>query len=208
MSKLTRTITKTVLFAATLGGFALLAPDEAKADPNTHDGFYMSGDLGLGYLSTSAEAGGAEVEISGMSIPVAFLLGGTVGPVVIGGGFSWHTVPSPSYSFNGEEYPGDPDVTLRMIGIEMFADIYPDPHGGLHIQPAVGWGGLTAEAEGQSSSNDPTGLFLSLGVGYEFWMGEQFSLGPMFRFDYGMFAFEDVDYPTIAPSLLCSLTWH
>ncbi len=202
-----RTITKTVVFTATLAGAAFMAND-AKADPQTHDGFYMSGNIGVGYLSTSAEAAGNEVEISGVSIPAAFLLGGTVGPVVIGGGLAWHTVPGPTYKFNGTELPGDADVTLRMISIQMFADIYPDPHGGLHIPLAFGWGGLTAESEGQSSSNDPTGLLLSAGVGYEFWMGDEFSLGPLFRFDYGMFAFEDVDYPTIAPALVCSFTWH
>ena len=54
MRKSMRTITKAILFGATLSGAAFVAPD-AKAEAQTHDGFYLQLNAGLGYLSSSAE---------------------------------------------------------------------------------------------------------------------------------------------------------
>jgi hypothetical protein len=206
MRKSTRTITKAVLFGATLCGAAFVAPD-ARADAKTHDGFFLQLNAGLGYLSSTAssDAGGGEITFSGVTIPSSLLLGGTVGPVVIGGGFFGDYAPSPSMD---PEVVNVDDVTLTLIGIGMFADIYPDPHDGLHFQPFVGWGALEASQGGNSGGSDPTGLVLALGAGYDFWVGNEWSIGPMFRFAYAPLALESVNYSTIAPALLCTFTYH
>ncbi len=203
-----RTITKTILFGATLCGAAFMAED-AKADPMTHDGFYLHLDVGLGYLSTSGEPlPGFEEKVGGLSVPSSLLLGGTVGPVVIGGGFLWHYLPSPTYSLNGTDADSSLDISMNGFGIGMFADIYPDPKSGLHFLPFVGYGGLNLTVEGNDSGNDPLGLLLALGAGYEFWVGNEWSIGPMLRFDYGAFSIEDTSYPTIGFSALASFTYH
>ncbi|HVJ15166.1 MAG TPA: hypothetical protein VM686_06990 [Polyangiaceae bacterium] len=204
-----RTITKAVLFGATLCGAAFVAPD-AKAEAQTHDGFYLQLNAGLGYLSSSAEFPAplsGEITYSGVTIPSSLLIGGTVGPVVIGGGFFGDYAPSPSVEMGGESADLE-DVTLTLIGIGMFADIYPNPKEGLHFQPFVGFGALEASYQGNAGGSDPTGLILALGVGYDFWVGNEWSIGPMFRFDYAPLALDDVNYNTIAPSLLCTFTYH
>lgn len=206
MMNSTRMITKTMLFGAALAAAVGFAPS-AKADPRTHDGFYLQLNAGLGYMSTSADVLGTEVTYSGMTLPSSLLIGGTVGPVVIGGGFFGDYAPSPSVEVGGTSADLE-DVTLTLIGIGMFADIYPDPHGGLHFQPFFGWGGLEASYQGNSGGSDPTGMVLALGAGYDFWVGDEWSIGPMFRFAYAPLSLEDVDYNTIAPSLLCTFTYH
>jgi hypothetical protein len=171
----------------------------------------MQLDVGAGYLSTSAEALGTKVTYSGVTIPSAFLLGGTIGPVVIGGGFTWDYAFSPSaeVTSGGVTQSGDlQDITLTLIGIGLFADIYPDPTGGLHFQPFVGWGGLEATYQGNSGGSDPTGLVTALGVGYEWWMADQWSIGAMGRFTYAPLKLNSVGYNTTAFAALATFTYH
>jgi hypothetical protein len=180
----------------------------AKAEALTHDGFYLQFNAGLGYLSTSAEAGGSEVKFSGMTLPSSLLLGGTVGPVVIGGGFFGDYAFSPSASFNGQDVPSNSDVSMTLIGIGMFADIYPDVHKGLHFQPFVGWGGLETSVNGNVGGSDPTGLVLAVGGGYDVFISDNWSFGGMLRIAYAPLSLNDVTYSTISPSLLATITYH
>jgi hypothetical protein len=179
----------------------------AQAEPRTHDGFYLQLDVGLGYLSTSVETQLGDVSYSGVTIPSALMLGGTVGPVVIGGGFFGDYAPSPSISINGESSELE-DVSLTLIGIGAFADFYPDPHGGLHFQPFVGWGALEASSGGDSSGSDPTGLVLALGVGHDWWVADEWSIGVMGRIAYAPLKYEDTSFNTIAPAVLATFTYH
>jgi hypothetical protein len=173
----------------------------------THDGFYLHLDAGLGYLSTTAEAGGFEVTYSGVTLPLALMMGGTVGPVVIGGGFFTDFAPAPSASVNGQSVELE-DVNLYLLGLGVFADIYPDPKKGLHFMPFIGWGGLEATANGNAGGSDPTGLVLSIGAGYDFWVSDQWSAGVMGRFAYAPLSRDDVSFSTIAPALLGTITYH
>jgi hypothetical protein len=177
---------------------------EARAESMTHDGFYLQLNAGLGYLSASDEF---DSSMSGVTIPASLLIGGTIGPVALGGGFFGDYAPSPSASFNGEDVELE-DVTMTLIGIGMFADIYPDPKQGLHFQPFVGWGGLERSYRGDSGGSDPTGLVLALGVGYDFWVGNEWSIGPMFRMAYAPLSINDSSVDAIAPALLATFTYH
>jgi len=208
MRQLTKTAAKVLLSAGTLCA-AIGFSSEAKADPRTHDGFYLQLGAGLGYMSTTAEVEALNVEYkySSMTFPSALLLGGTVGPVVIGGGFTWDYGFSPSVEFDGEEQDLE-GLTLTLVGVGLFADIYPNPNEGLHFQPFVGFGALSATYEGETSSNDPTGMILAVGVGYDFWVADEWSIGPMFRFAYAPLSRDDVSFNTIAPALLATFTYH
>jgi hypothetical protein len=182
----------------------------AKADPKTHDGFYLQLDVGLGYLSSTADSGVpqiGEVTYSGVTIPSALLLGGTVGPVVIGGGFFGDYAFSPSVERGGESAELE-DVTLTLFGIGLFADFYPDPHGGLHIQPFLGYGGLEASYQGDAGGSDPTGPVFAVGVGYDWWVADEWSIGVMGRFAYAPLKLEDTSFNTIAPAVLATFTYH
>jgi hypothetical protein len=194
------------VLAAGCAAAMVFAAGSAKADPQTHDGFFLQLDVGLGYLSTSVDFMGQEATISGVTIPSALLLGGTVGPVVIGGGFFGDYAPSPTFKLGDVESEGD--VSLTLIGVGVFADFYPDPHGGLHIQPFLGYGALEASRDGDVSGSDPTGPVFAIGVGHDWWVADEWSIGVMGRFAYAPLKYEDVSYNTIAPAVLATFTYH
>jgi hypothetical protein len=174
----------------------------------THDGFYLHIEAGLGYLSTSGD-GPIEESFSGLSLDTGLFLGGTVGPVVIGGGFIYDTVPSPSYSLNGQDQDlGDTDISLYMIGIGPFVDVYPDPKSGLHFLGFAGWGGLEASVNGNVGGSDPTGLVAILGAGYDFWIADQWSVGPLARLTYAPLSLNGVKYNTLGFGVVADLKLH
>ncbi len=205
--RLTPNILSRSLFAAGALFAAVGFAAEAKAESRTHDGFYLHFDAGLGYLSSSAEAVGTEITYSGVTLPASLLMGGTVGPVAFGGGFFSDYAPSPSASLGGVDYELA-DISLYLIGIGMFADVHPNPKNGLHFLPFVGWGGLEASVDGDVGGSDPTGLILSMGVGYDFWISAEWSAGVMGRFAYAPLSINGVSYTTIAPALLGTITYH
>jgi hypothetical protein len=209
MNFIGRGVLKFGLSSATLLAVATFGTP-AKADPNTHDGFYLHMDLGLGYLSSTATVEGFDgsLTLSGVTFPSSLLMGGTVGPVAIGGGFFTDYAPSPSISDDTGASAELDDVTLYLGGIGMFADIYPNPHEGLHFLPFIGWGFLEATYQGDAGGSDPTGLVMSLGVGYDFWVSANWSVGVMGRFAYAPLSLENTSYSTIAPALLGTFTYH
>lgn len=192
--------------------FALCAASTASAEPRTHDGFYFQGGVGVGYLNASADHGGGFKEsIYGVTTPISILLGGTVGPVVIGGGFFADHATSPGAKVETPGFSASgslTDVTMTLIGLGVFADYYVDPHGGLHFQPFVGWGGLERSYRGDSGGSDPTGLVMALGGGYDWWVGDEWSIGVMGRVAYAPLKFNDVSVPTVAPAILATFTYH
>src|SRR5690349_22442428 len=91
----------------TLLSLALLttAVGTAQADsaPRTHDGFHLQVTGGFGYYSSSAEQGGTEMNMSGMSMPASLLMGGSIMPnLILGGGLVLDYVPSPSFEQGGQ----------------------------------------------------------------------------------------------------------
>jgi len=196
---------KALLGIATVAG-ALCVSGQAEAAPRTHDGFYLQLNAGLGYLNASAEAGGNKQSLSGATLPSSLLLGGTVGPVVIGGGFFAYHAFAPGASLNGQKQ--NLDFSMTLIGIGAFADIYPDIHKGLHFQPFIGWGGLETSVNGNSGGSDPTGLVFAIGGGYDFFVSDNWSIGGMARIAYAPLSLNDVSYGVFAPSLLATFTYH
>jgi hypothetical protein len=166
----------------------------------------MQLDAGLGYLSSKEEIGTQSATWKGVSLPSQFLLGGTVGPVVIGGGFVTDYVFSPSYDAGGSS-GSLTGLSLTLFEIGMFADIYINPHEGLHFQPFVGFGALSASYKGYTG-NSATGLALGLGGGYDWWVGDEWSIGVMGRITYAPLSLSGSSYTTIAPALLATFTYH
>lgn len=184
----------------------------AHAEARTHDGLYLSFNTGIGYLSSTAEQTVLGTTIketaSGVTIPSAIWLGGTVGPVAIGGGFFGDYAFSPSFEREGGGTYEPDDVTMTLFGFGAFADYYPDPHGGFHVMPFFGWGGLSLSVDGDTSGSDPTGLVMAAGVGYDWFVAPEWSLGAMARFAYAPLKYNDVSFSTIAPALLFTITYH
>ncbi len=153
------------------------APAAATARPGVrrHDGFYMR--LGVGAAALAGEVGA--VELGGAGLATEFALGGTVAPgLVVGGGSYPVFVPTTSYEFaTGEKQDGD-GTTVALIG--PFVDYYINPAGGLHVQGSLGLNSSALKAPSELEQSG-VGLGLMLGVGYEWWVGEQWSMGVLGR---------------------------
>ena len=63
------------------------------------------------------------------------------------------------------------------------------------------------------SESSGSGFGLTLGAGYDFWVGEQWSVGALARFQYVTAELEDddddeVDFSAIVPGALFTVTHH
>lgn len=202
-----RACARGVVFGLSLCASVVVAA-EARAAEYTHDGFYLQLDGGLGYYHMSASQGAADLSFSGVTSASAFLLGGSIAPgFVIGGGVVTDYVFSPKAKLNDRDLGTGP-THQYLFGIGPFVDFYPDPHKGLHFQGMVGYGGVESSFEGDVSGNDPTGLLLSFGGGYDWWVAREWSIGVMGRFIYAPLSYNDVGFTTIAPALLATFTYH
>lgn len=128
---------------------------------------------GLGYYSSSAEAGGTEVSYSGTTMPMSLLLGGTLKPgLAIGGGFFVDRASSPTYEVNGMEQTGV-EFTQYVVGLGVTVDYYLKPEGGTHIQGFLGWGGLETSTEaGGVGGSDPTGMVVFIAGGHDWYLSD------------------------------------
>ena len=203
----------------------------------THDGFYLRLAIGGGRMSTSFETGdsvllGGEAEGTasggGLSLDIAF--GGTVAPgFVIGGGVFGDSFFSPeSKDVTSSGMTGEENViyeNMSYLLLAPFIDYYIDPKSGLHFQAAIGISSLTVGDGCADESCDDggvrvireqatSGFGLMAGVGYEGWIGSQWSMGVLARVQYGQVTGEDRDEVEVKhtvlalPSILLTATLH
>ncbi|MDQ2647869.1 MAG: hypothetical protein M3020_28995, partial [Myxococcota bacterium] len=180
-----------------------LAPPPAPRGGRVHDGFYLRLGLGFGGVWGSANEPDADdedrVDFNGIGAFGELAMGGTVAPgLVIGGGSYSAIIPAPTYERvdDGVSVTGG-GVTAGLLGPML--DWYWDPTNGFHAQGALGISTVAA-AEGEDESTTiggrevtlsmpgddyaGTGFGLMLGVGYETWIGDEWSFGGLLRLVY------------------------
>jgi hypothetical protein len=199
------------------------------ADPGVrrHDGFYLRLGLGVGNFSFTAdvEQSGtalATVETSTI-VPMSELaFGGTIAPgLVLGGGIYTAGTAGGSMDFDitpegGTSFSEELDTgPFGMVG--PFIDYYFNPEQGLHLQAALGLAVFTVSEPSTESVDDVSlsGPGVMLGFGYEWWIGEQWSLGVLGRVMYASLSGEDpsdseetYSATALAPGVLLSVTYH
>lgn len=185
----------------------------AKAEDQTHDGFYLRLGLNFGAMMTTASADvGGDTDFSGFHYGSDLQLGGTPADgLVIGGFLTASQTSDPSVETDAGE--GELDGTMIFAAIGVFANYYFDPTQGLHLQGLLGFAALDfVTDEGTSGGNDPTGFMFGLGVGYDFWIGGEWSIGPFGRIVYAPLSAESnnvsVDYTYLNPSIGVAFTYH
>src|SRR5687768_5211487 len=156
----------------------------------THDGFFFRFGLNFGPLMAKFEPdpnpAGGSVKYSGLHVGSEFMFGGTpVKGLVIGGYLMGNRTTDPK----AKSDPGGAEATLDgnaiFAGIGVFGNYYFDPKAGLHLQALLGFAALDfVSASGSSGGNDPSGAMLGLGVGYDFFFADEWSIGPFGRFIY------------------------
>ncbi len=183
----------------------------AQSVPFTHEGFYLQMTVGAGYLGTSASANGEDLSIHGGALNGSVWIGGSLAPgFVLGGGTSsaFAVRPKVKETVRGVTRDlSDANAGLQLNMIGLVSDFYPNPTKGLHFQAMLGYAVLSITQNG-ASSQSPSGIGLLGGVGYDFWVSEEWSIGMLGNFSYAAAKLNDVSYPTVSPSLLASFTYN
>ncbi|HMJ16242.1 MAG TPA: hypothetical protein VK524_32735 [Polyangiaceae bacterium] len=192
--------------------------------PFTHDGFYLQLGLGAGWVSGTAEskgAGGIELNVSGVGQLGHVAMGTTVAPgLVIGGGIFGVNLFAPKYEYgpkgqqNFNQIEEDADFSSATMLGPLIA-YYFHPERGAYVVGAPAYGIVSAGASERDTipENSGGGFGLMLGAGYDFWVGEQWSVGALGRFQYFSAELEDddgrkADFSALVPGLLITATYH
>jgi hypothetical protein len=157
-----------------------------------HDGFYLRFALGGGGFTAK---GGLEpastygdYKISGGGVGMDLAIGGSPVPgLTIGGEYLFQQAVKPTVEAGNVSVTSPNNLNFGLIG--PFIDWYPDPEGGFHFGGTLGLAFLgVSNQDGSTSTNSDgstntiTGGGGALGVGYDFWVGRQLSLGILGKF--------------------------
>ncbi|MEZ4371826.1 MAG: autotransporter domain-containing protein [Polyangiaceae bacterium] len=185
----------------------------AESAPETHDGFFFRIGPTFGPLTVTgkADGGGPEATIGGFSVGSELLLGGSpANGLVLGGGLLYSQVGDPTVD-NGVTPEFTADGTMFITSLDFFAQYYFDPTQGGHVQLMIGYGGIDfVDSDGGSGGNDPVGVNLGIGGGYDFWIGNEWSVGPFLRIQYASMkpSEGDYSYSYLFPTLGATFTYH
>ncbi len=164
-----------------------------RPDPTArrHDGFFARADVGLAgmWAAVSGSANGRD-RIWAIGQSAGILIGGTPRPGLVVGGYVWTARLDPTFVVRGVRVsPDDDSVKLTTGRLGPFLDWYPDPLRGFHVQVAAGLAiQVESDTKGKSIKPGSVGAAGSFGLGYEFFVGNQFSVGAMARFTAGALA--------------------
>ncbi len=196
-----------------------------------HDGFYLRLGTGFGAYSESLRSEDSDVyggkvkgTTSGFATLGEFAIGGTIsrGLVLGGGAYTAQLVAGTfrtSDSSAGAPPPElDPEVrNFSLVG--PFLDWYPNPRKGFHVQASLGLATLSGVHLDTSvvDDDDPyhaAGVGIMLAAGYEWWIGEEWSMGVAARLLGGFLAGKDDSDVTwyhaagTGPSPVFTITYH
>jgi hypothetical protein len=196
---------------------AQTAPASGGSQPLTHDGFYLSGALGFGRMrddmTLTVDLFGLgqkyEGHAEGFSVGGHLFAGYTVTKaLVVGGGIFFDQVTDPEIELENSDVGDDVSVgTLVLIGPGVVW--YPDKHGGFHLLGAVG--GARIELRDDSDriqDHSPVGGGIAIGVGYDFFIGDEWSAGVLLRGVGATLSDDNLTHKVTAGSLMLGVTYH
>lgn len=207
------TLLVTALLCLSAPAFAEDPPAEASG-ARTHDGLHVVIGVGPSYFTASvsldpAREGLPDSSISALGVGGMLLIGGTVAPgLVVGGGTMGAHHVSPTISVGDLEADTDGDISANLIG--PYVDYYLYPDKGFHVMAMLGLGTME---DGDDDTDDlALGFGLAGGLGHNWWVADQWSVGILGRMQV-MFlsastAGPDVNYTTVIPAIMATVTYH
>jgi hypothetical protein len=171
-----------------------------------HDGFYARFGFNAGYAWDTAERGEIETTSKGAGGFLEWAVGDNVSHHVVFG-FAFHTfgVFSPTTKVAGQPFDADHTALYTILGT--FIDYYPDPTAGWHAMLTLGLS--DADIQIREDESSALGIGVLLGGGYDFWIGEQWSLGVAARLGYISGASDDFgEHRVIIPMLAFTALYH
>jgi hypothetical protein len=190
------------------------APGASSATELKRSGIFAEVALGPGFFYARTAADDART-FTGASIAGQFVLGGTPARgLVLAGAYFRDEILGMSASdevVDGDE-PELEDVGFSLDRFGLFADIFPDPDGGLHFQGLAAVGVLNTRRPG-GDADDPGGLLISVAGGYAWGLGGAFYLGPLVRLTYAPLTSDETSQGddltrVFSPALLVTATFH
>jgi len=191
--------------------------EEAGADSpppgaHLHDGFYTRLGLGVGYISGTTEN---DSSISGWGVAPDIWIGGSPTPgLALGVTLSGVSAPNPHADVAAADsggvgaVSGDARGTLTYSIFGLFADYYPMPRGGLHFMGGFNYSVFQFKPEEGEASSSDSGFGLFGGLGYEWWIGNEWSVGPLARLHWASVSSSGVSTSVLSPVLLLGFTYH
>lgn len=201
-------------------------PPERKVDPATihrHDGFFLRMGIGAGYLWNTMKEPNFEYKVRGTVVPLEILIGGSLIPGLVAGGGLW-IAPGAQLRTEGSgaDTTAASDLQMTFYQLGPFVDYYIDPTQGFHVLLAATLAGFQMSLKDSvnttlspSRNFNPIradGFAVTGGVGQEFWIGNQWSVGGMLRLTYA--TLEDtnavgvVSHQVWNPALVATFTYH
>jgi outer membrane autotransporter protein len=186
---------------------------------NEHDGFYLRIALGYAHLNADGELTETtptrEMKLTGGGAVFQFAIGGSPTPgLVIGGMLLGHAFAEPEVEIDGSSEEAS-DTTFSVSGIGPFLQYYFDPKSGFYLQGFIGYVSAQTRYEiagDEYESEDTTGAGFGFGLGYDFWVGDQWSIGPEARLLYANVEYSgdgpDEKATLVIPSLSFAATFH
>jgi hypothetical protein len=212
----------------------LAPPSARRTSEYRHDGFYLrlAGGLGMRFGSQRSDAPlptqrrtRTDVPYEGSSSTLAPGTAIAVGltparGLVVGVAADTVTIPSADADVADPRTGNYSFLTSQFALISAFADYYVDDEAGFHVQGGMG---LATYVSGVGEPQNPDapraeahtalGFGTVLGVGYEWFIGRQWSAGLMMRLLWGKTSGSDPrggewTHTTVSPGLMVGLTYH
>lgn len=141
-----------------------------------HDGFYARFGLNYGITGGGFSIDDRQIDYSGSQLGVDLLLGGTPSDgLAVGGGLLIGSLLQPDMEVGGQNI-ATRNIPVLLLG--PFVDGFFSPQGGWHAGGLLGLAALGRTAETQGA----VGFGGSVWLGYDKWVGDDWSVGGQVRF--------------------------
>ena len=146
-----------------------------------HDGFYLRASVGVGITGATLDdknKSGDRLSGFAASLDLNLLVGGSPSPgLAVGGALVAETA---SVGFERDDFPiYDRSASLFIVG--PFVDGYPNPSGGWHFGGTIGFAHQIFGSTGTDPQRNGNGVGGAFWLGHDFWMADDWSLGPLLK---------------------------
>ncbi len=146
-----------------------------------HEGFYLRASVGFGYYYGSfsdCNQPGFDFNEHGGTMSADLLIGGSPSPgISIGGGL----MVDPLFGTDSEHGSRHGSVGRVSWLVGPFADAFPDPTKGWHLGGLIGFAGQSFDSLDTGETRRGAGFGGAAWVGYDFWVADEWAVGPQFR---------------------------
>ncbi len=192
-------------------------PASGGGKPHMQDGLELTLALGGGYFRDDFEQtigifSSVKGVAQGSSGSGHFGIGYAVKPGLnLGGLVSFDQVVSPNVSVEGVSVSNTDDIsvgTLLLVG--PYIDWYFTPGEGWHLMGALGGARITVKDDTGAERKDvnPAGAGAFVAIGYNFWIGDEWSLGALARFGGATLYGDNLTHRVATGSLLVAITFQ